>query len=553
MTSVPAGGGQAGTDEPASAPSRGVVAALRAYFSLRPGAGPRLVLSALCGAGAALCTGGVIALLHQRIASGAEVPVALLVFLIVVQPALGVGSEVVLTTLREDLLLATRLRLARRLLSTQLPNVERLDPGRLLAAFTQVVSKLADATGVIPGVIYRFTLVGGLYGYLAWHSLSLFLGLLLLVAAGALGYVAPVVWHLRAQRRTLRAQEEHLGVFHDLVGGTPELLQSSAKRSEMEVGVTESGASLHGARWREALIGATAGHLQDLYALLALTALVLWVAPVGETPPIEVASFLFLVVFSLKPLTSLAHKCLRLGEIAIALEELEALGVSLGSGEEQDAPPLPTSPTITLRGVEFERTEQGETFHLGPIDLELSSPSVVFLTGGNGSGKSTLLRVLCGLYPPSAGELRVEGSPVAPGDAAYRDLFSGVRFDFHLFQQLLGVPPERASLAGRLLERLGLGAKVSVSEGRFSTTRLSQGQRRRLAMVCTLLEDRPVVVFDEWAADQDAEHKRMFYRELLPELRESGKLVVVVTHDERFFDAADRVLCLAEGKLIGER
>jgi putative ATP-binding cassette transporter len=171
--------------------------------------------------------------------------------------------------------------------------------------------------------------------------------------------------------------------------------------------------------------------------------------------------------------------------------------------------------------------------------------------GGNGSGKTTLGRVLSGLYAPTSGALRWDGAEVTVEALdRYRQLWSVVFSDPHLFDRLYGL--ESAELDGRaarLLERLGLAPVLGVQAGAFSRLELSQGQRKRVAMLVALLEDRPCYLFDEWAADQDPDWKRTFYRELLPELKRRGKAVVVITHDDRYFDAADELLVLRDGVL----
>jgi len=194
----------------------------------------------------------------------------------------------------------------------------------------------------------------------------------------------------------------------------------------------------------------------------------------------------------------------------------------------------------------------GAPFRLGPLDIDLRAGELVFVAGGNGSGKSTLVKVLCGLYAPTSGRIEVNG--VALDDAgrgAYRELFSVVFSDFHLFRALHGIEPERLQReASHYLRQLQLEGKVSVRDGAYSTIDLSQGQRKRLALVTAYLEDRPIVVFDEWAADQDPEYKRIFYARLLPELRARGKTVVVITHDDRYFYLGDRVLKLEDGCIV---
>lgn len=204
--------------------------------------------------------------------------------------------------------------------------------------------------------------------------------------------------------------------------------------------------------------------------------------------------------------------------------------------------------TLELDGIGFAHTDpDGEqSFVLGPLDLRLQAGEVVFLTGPNGSGKTTLLRILCGLYPPLCGDIRVDG--VRLQEADYRALFATVLGDFHLFQRLYGLGTVPESLTAHWLSRLDLQGVTELRDGAFTTTALSTGQRKRLALMVACLEARPVLVFDEWSSDQDPEHRDWFYREFLPELRQQGKLVICASHDDRYFSVADRVLRLDQGQ-----
>jgi len=176
----------------------------------------------------------------------------------------------------------------------------------------------------------------------------------------------------------------------------------------------------------------------------------------------------------------------------------------------------------------------------------------VFVVGGNGSGKSTFVKVLTGLYPPQRGELLLDGAQVAEWNTEqYRETFSVVFSDFHLFERLLGLHGTALTAnAERYLQLLQIEHKVTLRDRKYSTTDLSTGQRKRLALVTAYLEDRPVYVFDEWAADQDPEYKQIFYSKLLPDLRARGKAVVVITHDDRYFHLGDRVVKLEEGRIV---
>jgi putative ATP-binding cassette transporter len=175
----------------------------------------------------------------------------------------------------------------------------------------------------------------------------------------------------------------------------------------------------------------------------------------------------------------------------------------------------------------------------------------MFLVGGNGSGKSTLAKLLTGLYIPETGEIIADGKPITDQNREwYRQKFSAVFSDFYLFDKLLGlVSSDIDAKTQEYLTKLQLNHKVTVQNGRLSTTALSQGQRKRLALLTTYLEDRPFYVFDEWASDQDPVFKNIFYTQLVPDLKSRGKTVLVISHDDRYFHLADRVVKLDYGKL----
>jgi putative ATP-binding cassette transporter len=212
---------------------------------------------------------------------------------------------------------------------------------------------------------------------------------------------------------------------------------------------------------------------------------------------------------------------------------------------------------IEMHDIRFSYVDKlSETvFQVGPIDFSLRSGDLVFITGGNGSGKSTFLKLLAGLYKPDSGEITFDG--VCVGDSTrqnYRELIAAIFPDFHLFQRLYGIPDPDPAEVDRLLTQFQLIDKTRVTNGDFRTVDLSGGQRKRLALIVSLLEKRPVLLLDEWAADQDPEFRRKFYYDLLPALIGAGTTVVAITHDDRYLDEMHlpvRRLRMDEGRFVG--
>jgi putative ATP-binding cassette transporter len=241
-----------------------------------------------------------------------------------------------------------------------------------------------------------------------------------------------------------------------------------------------------------------------------------------------------------------------------ALANIEAMGERLrqAAGECPDASarPLDKAPArIALQEAVFsyKGPEGAPLFTAGPLSAEFRAGEITFVTGGNGSGKSTFLKLLTGLIPLEAGCLLADGKPVAAEQMQdYRDQISAIFSDDHLSRRLYGLADVAPDRVAALLARLEMGEKVTVRDGAFSTVALSSGQRKRLALVVSLLEDKPVVVLDEWAAGQDPHFRRVFYETLLPEWRAQGKIVICVTHDDRWFGLADQVLSMDEGRFV---
>jgi putative ATP-binding cassette transporter len=266
------------------------------------------------------------------------------------------------------------------------------------------------------------------------------------------------------------------------------------------------------------------------------------------------------ILFFFGPLTNVVTLIPMLSQVNVTVDNLQRLEAALDLGlekfkEDETAPLVDLSSFATIRfeGVCFayKDPEGNNTFQVGPIDGEIRRGEVLFLIGGNGSGKTTFLKLFTALYRPTEGIIRIDDVQIAPTNIqSYRNLFSAIFSDFYLFEKLHGlstVDPERVSALLRLME---IADKTAFSGGRFTNTNLSTGQRKRLALVVSYLEDKPIYVFDEVAADQDPQFRRYFYESLLPEMKSTGKTVVVVSHDDRYFHAGDRVLQMDYGKLV---
>jgi putative ATP-binding cassette transporter len=208
--------------------------------------------------------------------------------------------------------------------------------------------------------------------------------------------------------------------------------------------------------------------------------------------------------------------------------------------------------TLILQNVQYQYTDMfGQTlFQLGVLDLHIQRNEIIYIIGGNGSGKSTLLKILAGLYQPQLGKIQVDDELINQTNyEAYHELFSVIFTDFHLFDRLYGIDDIDEAFLNELLKLMGLEHKTQYVDGQFTHLDLSAGQRKRLAFIVAMIDDKPIYLFDELTADQDPSFKKYFYKALIPNLRAEGKTVILTTHDETYLDTADRVLKMENGQL----
>ncbi len=266
------------------------------------------------------------------------------------------------------------------------------------------------------------------------------------------------------------------------------------------------------------------------------------------------------IFFIMGPINSLVNAFPMLAKVNVTVQEIYALEARLDEmakhtkevDQQGKLQPLPLASEIGFKDVKFSyRDDSGRVlFGVGPINLTLHKGETIFIIGGNGSGKSTLLKLLCGLYHQDEGSITVDGRRIDELNIQrYREMFSIIFTDFYLFDRLYGLEHVDEQRLNELLRMMELDEKTRYINGRFTNRNLSTGQRKRLAFIVAVLENRPVCIFDELAADQDPQFRKNFYQTILPQLRQEGRVIVAATHDDKYFHCADRVLKMDLGQL----
>ena len=482
--------------------------------------------------------------------------------LCIILPLTKSASEILVMSISQRAALELRMRFCGEVLSARLLNLENIGTSRLFAALTADVNTISDALILIPELLTQITIIVGCLAYLAWLSLTCFLGVFIFLVLALCTYQLIVK---RGQPRMKLALSERDGLFNhfsSLTGGIKELKLHRPRRlsllKELILPCSET-------YRRHNIVGSAIYSLGNSWGVtmsFALLGLIVFGLPLLiHADRQTLAGYTLIILYMVIHLGVLFSVPPALGRANVALNNLESLGQTMAAnfGRDDLAGNLElrrSMKTLELVGVthSYYREAESEFFTLGPIDLSISSGELLFLIGGNGSGKTTLAKLIAGLYVPERGDIRLDGRPIVEGNRDdYRQIFSVVFSDFFLFDRLLGLDSrDLDSRIDHYLSKLQLNHKVHVRDGIFSTTALSQGQRKRLALLTSYLEDRCIYVFDEWASDQDPLFKEVFYLQLLPELKAKGKMVIVISHDERYYCVADRIVKLDYGKIVSD-
>lgn len=472
-------------------------------------------------------------------------------------PVFGFTSQFMLLRLTSRAAYQMRIELSRQILAAPLRQLEKLGPHRLLATIASDIGSVIELITLLPQMLTQLAMMFGCVFYLGWLSWKLLLIMLGYMALGLASHQLPLIKSFYYFRLLREQWDAMYNAFHGLIVGTKELKLNNRRRDaflSQQLEPAAKGLERYGMKGN-VIAMAVSNWGQILFFIFI--GLLLFVTPHLITVDSQVlVGYTLAVIFMITPLTMILNQIPAVERAYLAAERIEDLGLSLAATKPENLAPV-AKPDSSWRQLDLiavthvYRQEDGSEFQLGPISLSLQPGELIFLVGGNGSGKTTLVKLLMGLYEPESGEIRLNDEPITNENRDdYRQQFSVVFFDFYLFERLFGLDAKDLDVkTQKYLELLQLSHKLEIKDGKLSTLDLSQGQRKRLALLNAYLEDRPIYIFDEWAADQDPEFKNIFYYQLVPELKDQGKTVIVISHDDRYYGLADRVIKLESGKI----
>ncbi len=525
-----------------------------------------LILTAVAALAGGVCNAGLIALVNKLLNNGGRAT-AMLAWAFA---GLGLGkvltsyfSQATLTRFSQGAVSTLRNELVRKILGVPLRQLENIGSPRLMVALTDDVMNITQAFLAIPLVAINIAILMGGAAYLGWLSWRVLLIIGVFMIVGALGHRSFIN---RAQDNLTLAREDEDKLFQSLRGLTEGIKELKLHRSRRGMflsksidAVTESYQKRNVAAENLFAAAQSWTHLLFFILLGVLLLLIPRFAPMSKE---ALTGYIITILYLMGPLVGVLASFSAFGRANVSFQKVSELGMSLENHSGEICPLSKKEGPITFKRLDlvgathsYHHEREDSTFMLGPLNLSIHAGELIFLVGGNGSGKSTLAKMVTGLYPPESGELRLNGKPVVDSNRDdFRQIFSTVFGDFYLFDSLLGLESSNLDQQAReYLKQLQLSHKVRIADGVLSTTALSQGQRKRLALLTAYLEDRPFYLFDEWASDQDPLFKEVFYTQLLPELKARGKTTLVITHDDKYFHLADRIVKLDFGKIASDK
>ena len=473
-------------------------------------------------------------------------------------PLTRFASSALLIKLSQKGVHELRMHLSERILAAPLRKLEEVGPAGLLSTLTDDVRTISIALISIPQTCIQLAIVVSCMGYLCWLSRPGFVGMVILLAASMASIQLPVMRSQGIHQKARELQDVLFKHIRAVTDGNKELKLHGGRRRAFlgdSLGATSAQAERYTALG--SVLDAVTGGWSQMVFFGAVGGVLFILPRLISMPPEVKTGYIFTMLYMMVPIDAIIGGLVPVAIRAnVALRKIDSLGLSLEEESHETPAAEPRAAAwsrLDLVGAThtFMSERADETFELGPIDLTVHAGEVVFIIGGNGSGKTTLAKLLTALYVAESGELRLDGQTITDANRdAYRQHFSVVFSDFYLFDTLLGIEaPELDVRAREYLAKLHLEGKVEIKGGALSTLGLSQGQRKRLALLTAYLEDRSIYLFDEWAADQDPLFKQTFYYQLIPELKARGKTVLVISHDDHYYHLADRVIKLSSGKI----
>jgi len=517
---------------------------------------PMLVILSILSGGA---NAVVIFLISGSIWATDKQRLYMLFFFILAMGLYIIGRKIIQTKLIKitfQIVYDVRMKLLEKVFHTSYQKFEKIDRGRVFSTLNDDTHQMGQSANLIVMLLSNIVTVIGCFIFLStvafWATVVTIV--VILAIATLYSFVSQKAQVYMEEARDTR--DVYLGLLNGMIDGFKELSIHFRKKKEYNADLEESTDT-----FRNKMVLAQVKFLNAF--MVGESMLVAVMGAVGFLVPklfpsiqnVTLMSFIMVLLYLIGPMTGILTSIPQIMQLRISWNRVRQFMNDIPANiSPEELEKLDTDvkkvDNIKARKVLFKyESADGDTpFAVGPIDFEAQKGEIVFIIGGNGSGKTTFAKLLTGLYMPHDGKILVDDNEVSNHQLG--ECYSAVFSDFHLFEKLYNVDLEnKKEDAQNYLQALRLEKKVNIEEKGFNTIDLSGGQRKRLALLQCYLENKPIYLFDEMAADQDPEFRKFFYRDLLVRMKEEGKIVIAITHDDHYFDVADKVIKMDMGKV----
>jgi putative ATP-binding cassette transporter len=453
----------------------------------------------------------------------------------------------------ETMILKSRTDLVDKIRKSSLQSFERLGSTRLFILISQDTNTIGQIAGLASSVITSLIVITGTLTYLLFISFKGFLLTITIIICSFLVALSKQKTNMRRIKYLMELQNTFLKHVQQMMDGMKEIkIDSSVDKGHYNTHVkprmeevTHETISNSIFQSRFSLLGQsvffiTMGCILYLFPLLNFS--------ITENN----AQFVITLIYILAPIQALLPLIPQFSRIKSTMERIDTAREMLqeeASAEHETQKSTDTFEQIRIKDLTYTyKTQYNDDFTLGPVNLDINAGDLIFIHGGNGSGKSTLIKVLTGLYPLSGGSITRDDQVIGPQNLQqYRNMFGVIFTDNHLFDSIYSEDEIPEKNVHDLINKVGLHEKITFNENKFDTLDLSEGQKKRIALISTLAKNKSIYIFDEWAANQDPEFKHFFYKVLIPELSSRNKTIILITHDDRYLHVAQRIIKMENG------
>jgi putative ATP-binding cassette transporter len=465
-------------------------------------------------------------------------------------------SQVLLTRVSIDLTTDIRIKLYKRIMAASIDVIERMGSSKLIATITTDVGRIVMGARLIPDLLINAVTVCGLLSFLLYLNIEVFWFVIGAISFGIVTYQLPIMvsnWYFEHSRKKVDDLQESI---RGLIYGAKELKLNEVKsKVYLKEVLLDNEFEVKKADKIGNTIVRTAANYGDMISFFVIGIVTFIFINYEAMSNEELVGVVMALLYITGPVSIVINSIPQIMIARISLNKVNEIFSEIPPEDiNQEINEIESWDSIRFAQVcyQYQRRDMVKGFKIGPVDFTIEKSAITFIVGGNGSGKSTLSKLLTLHHLPASGVISFGNTAIDKTNLkSARQLISSIYSDYYLFDRLLdGSHEKQKGEMDNYLKELGLDTKVSIVDGKFSTLNLSDGQKRRLALLVAFLEDKEIYLFDEWAADQDPIFKGFFYYKVLPQLKEKGKAVVVISHDDRYFDVADKLLVMENGCLI---